>query len=127
MLKGVKTIRTFRILVADDEFLIRWSLTQALSQEGYEVISVEDGRKAIEAANSERFDFIITDLVMPESDGWEVLEMTKRTQSPPRVIIITAKGNEDTGIIAKARGAWAYVEKPYIIDKIKEILRSVYS
>jgi len=113
-----------RILVADDEFLIRWSLTQALSQEGYEVISVEDGRKAIETAKTERFDFIITDLVMPESDGWEVLEMTRRTLSPPRVIIITARGNEDTGRIAKLRGAWAYVEKPYIIDKIKEILRS---
>ena len=120
-------IHAFKILVADDEFLIRWSLTQALCQEGYEVISVEDGRKAIEAAKAEHFDFIITDLIMPESDGWEVLEMTRRTQSPPRVIIITAKGNEDTGTIAKARGAWAYVEKPYIIDKIKEILRSVYN
>ena len=122
-----KTIHGFKILIADDEFLIRWSLTQALCQEGYDVISVEDGRKAIEAAKAEHFDFIITDLVMPESDGWEVLEMTRHTQSPPRVIIITARGNEDTGRIAKARGAWAYVEKPYIIDKIKEILRSVYN
>ncbi len=120
-------IHAFKILVADDEFLIRWSLTQALSQEGYEVISVEDGRKAIEAANSEHFDFIITDLIMPESDGWEVLETTMRTQPRPRVIIITARGNEDTGTIAKARGAWAYVEKPFIIDKIKEILKSVYN
>ncbi len=121
------TIHAFKILVADDEFLIRWSLTQALSQEGYEVISVEDGRKAIEAANAEHFDFVITDLIMPESDGWEVLEMTMHTQPPPRVIIITARGNEDTGTIAKARGAWAYVEKPFIIDKIKEILKSVYN
>ena len=122
-----KDIQTRKILIADYEYLIRWSLTQALSQEGYEVVSVEDGRKAIEAAKAEHFDFIITDLIMPESDGWEVLEMTRRTQSPPRVIIITARGNEDTGRIAKARGAWAYVEKPYIIDKIKEILRSVYN
>ncbi len=120
-------IHAFKILVADDEFLIRWSLTQALSQEGYDVISVEDGRKAIEAVNSEHFDFIITDLIMPESNGWEVLEMTMQTQPPPRVIIITARGNEDTGTIARARGAWAYVEKPFIIDKIKEILRSVYN
>jgi DNA-binding NtrC family response regulator len=120
-------IHAFKILVADDEFLIRWSLTQALSQEGYEVISVEDGKKAIEAARAQHFDFIITDLIMPELDGWKVLEMTRQTQPQPRVIIITAKGNEDAGTIAKARGAWAYVEKPYIIDKIKEILRSVYN
>ncbi len=62
---------------------------------------------------------------MPELDGWKVLEMTRQTQPQPRVIIITAKGGEDTGKIAKARGAWAYVEKPYIIDPIKQILRRV--
>jgi len=60
---------------------------------------------------------------MPELDGWEVLKMATQAQPPPRVIIITARGNEDTGRIAKEKGAWAYVEKPYIIDKIKEILR----
>ena len=103
--------------------MIRWSLTQALSQEGYEVISVDNGRKAIEAARMQQFDFIITDLIMPELDGWEVLKMARETQPQPRVIIITARGNEETGKIAKERGAWAYVEKPYVIDKIKEILK----
>jgi two-component system, OmpR family, alkaline phosphatase synthesis response regulator PhoP len=117
-------IQSYKILIADDEFLIRWSLTQALCREGYEVISVENGRKAIEAAKAQHFDFIITDLIMPELDGWKVLEMTRQTQSPPRVIIVTARGSEDTGRIAKTKGAWAYVEKPYIIDKIKEILNS---
>ncbi len=111
-------------MVADDEYLIRWSLTQALCREGYDVISVENGRKAIEAAAAQHFDVIITDLIMPESDGWEVLEVAKQAQPSPRVIIITARGNEETGRKAKERGAWAYVEKPYIIDRIKEILKS---
>jgi len=61
---------------------------------------------------------------MPESDGWEVLETAMQAQSPPRVIIISARGNEDTGRMAKEKGAWAYVEKPYIIDRIKEILNA---
>jgi DNA-binding NtrC family response regulator len=104
--------------------LIRWSLTQALCQEGYDVISVENGRKAIEAAAAQHFDFIITDLIMPESDGWEVLETAMQAKPPPRVIIITARGNAETGRTAKEKGAWAYVEKPYIIDRIKEILNS---
>jgi len=52
------------------------------------------------------------------------LQMATQSQPPPRVIIITAQGNEDTGRLARERGAWAYVEKPYIIDKIKEILNS---
>ena len=114
-------------MVADDEFLIRWSLSQALSQEGYEVTSVEDGKKAIEAARTQKFDFIITDLIMPESDGWEVLKTATQIEPAPRVIIITARGSEDTGKIAKEKGAWAYVEKPYIIDRIKEILRGVFN
>ena len=104
--------------------MIRWSLTQALCQEGYEVTSVENGRKAIEAAKAQHFDFIITDLIMPESDGWEVLKTAKQVQPLPRVIIITARGNAETGRMAKEKGAWAYVEKPYLIDRIKEILNS---
>ena len=60
---------------------------------------------------------------MPELDGWEILEPTRQIQPPPRVIIITARGNADTGRIAQEKGAWAYVEKPYLIDKIKEILK----
>jgi CheY-like chemotaxis protein len=121
---GGRIIHSCKILIADDEFLIRWSLTHALSQEGYDVISVEDGRKAVEAAQAQHFDFIITDLIMPELDGWEVLRVVQQIQSPPRVIIITAHSKEETGKMAKEKGAWAYVEKPYIIDKIKEILNS---
>ena len=107
--------------------MIRWSLTQALSHEGYDVISVENGRKAIEAIKVEDFDFVITDLIMPELDGWKVLETIKQTMPPPRVIVMTAHGKGDTGMIAKEKGAWAYVEKPYLIDKIKEILREVFN
>jgi DNA-binding NtrC family response regulator len=118
---------SYKILIADDEFLIRWSLTQALSQEGYDVISVEDGRRAVEAAQSQHFDFIITDLIMPELDGWKVLEITKQSQPSLRVIIITAHGKEETKIMAEERGAWAYVEKPYIIEKIKKILKEVFT
>lgn len=115
----------YKILIADDEYLIRWSLSQALSQEGYEVISVEDGKKALEAAKASHFDFVITDLIMPESDGWEVLEAFRRTTPQPHVIVITAHGNHDTKKIAAEKGAWAYVEKPYIIDSIKELLKGV--
>ena len=122
---GGRIIHSYKILIADDEFLIRWSLTQALCQEGYEVISVEDGRKAVEAAQAQHFDFIITDLIMPELDGWEVLRVVQQIQSPPRVIIITAHSKEETGKMAKEKGAWAYVEKPYIIENIKDLLRGV--
>ncbi len=103
--------------------MTRWSLSEALSQEGYEVTAVEDGKKALEAFKEKQFDFIITDLIMPELDGWNLLEAIKKTQASTRVIIITAHGKEDTGKIAKERGAWAYIEKPYLIDMIKNLLK----
>jgi len=122
-LRGILAIRSFRILIIDDEFLIRWSLTQALTQEGYEVVAAENGKRAIEEAKIQHFDFIITDLIMPEWDGWKILEIAQQTQPAPRVIIITAFGKDDTESVAKERGAWAYVEKPFIIDKLKKILK----
>jgi CheY-like chemotaxis protein len=109
--------------------LIRWSLGEALAREGYEVISVENGRKAIEAVRAQHFDFIITDLIMPESDGWEVLETIRQSQLQPlpRVIIITAHGKDETKRAVLEKGAWAYVEKPYIIDRIKDILKENFT
>ena len=114
----------YRILIVDDELLIRWSLSEALSREGYDVRTVEDGKKAIDAARTEHFDFVITDLVMPELDGWQVLDYFRQVQPQTRVIIITAHGKETLEKIAREKGAWAYIEKPYIIDRIKELLKA---
>ena len=126
-MKGAKQLADFikphRILVVDDEYLIRWSLSQALSQQGYEVSSVESGKKAIEVLRTQTFDFIITDLLMPESDGWEVLEMSRKSRPQPRVIIISAHGGEGTEEMAREKGAWAYLEKPYVFDKIRDLLK----
>ena len=116
---------TKKILIADDEFLIRWSLKEALSKEGYDVKAVEDGEKALEVIKNESFDCIITDLVMPGRDGWEVLERVKETYPKAKVVIITAYGTQDTEAVAKEKGAFGYIEKPEIIDKIKSLLESI--
>lgn len=125
IISEVADIHSQKILIADDEYLIRWSLAQALTQEGYEVVAVEDGKKAVEAVKVGSFDFIITDLVMPELDGWEVLEFVRQIQTPPRVILITAHGKENTEKISREKGVWAYVEKPFIISKIKSLLKKI--
>jgi CheY-like chemotaxis protein len=124
-LKGGHKILSYRILIADDEFLIRWSLAQALSQEGYEVVAVENGHEAIETGRSAHFDFVITDLFMPELDGWDVLSFFRQTQPQPRVIVITAQGEDDTERVAREKGAWAYVRKPYIIDMIRDMIKEM--
>jgi len=116
-----------KILVADDEFLIRWSLSEALKQDGYEVKAVEDGEKALEAIKNESFDFVITDLVMPGKSGWEVLEQVRETYPKAKVVIVTAYGAQDTEGVAKEKGAYGYIEKPQIIDKVKDLLKSIRS
>ena len=116
-------IKPHRILVVDDEYLIRWSLIQALTQQGHHVLSAKDGKEAIEILKTQDFDFIITDLLMPESDGWEVLEMSRKSRPQPLVIIISAHGVEGTEEMAREKGAWAYLEKPYVFDKIKDLLK----
>jgi DNA-binding NtrC family response regulator len=121
--KGRESTKPLKILIVDDELLIRWSLTEALSQEGHEVMAVENATKAIDATQRYFFDYIITDLVMPEIDGWTVLEFARQNQPTSRVILITAYGAEDTKKIAQERGAWAYIEKPYLIDEIKRIIK----
>ena len=112
-------------MIVDDEYLIRWSLSKALSQQGFEVSSVEDGRKAVDALNTQTFDFIITDLLMPELDGWKVLETALKIFPEPRVILISAHGGEGTQERAKEKGAWAYVEKPFVVDRIIQILKEI--
>jgi DNA-binding NtrC family response regulator len=113
-----------KVLVVDDDFLIRWSLTQTLSQAGCEVTTAEDGFKAIEKARDQHFDFVITDLSMPLLDGWKLLEALVSFQLPPRVIVISADGQTDYQSKVKEKGAWAYVEKSCLIDKIKELLKA---
>jgi len=121
-----------RILIIDDDLHVLFVWRAALTHLPHPCVvdTAPDGCQALEKlrsmalVGSEGYDLIITDLIMPELDGWEVLKMATQSQPQPRVIIITAKGTEDTGRTAKEKGAWAYVEKPYIIDKIKEILRS---
>ncbi len=123
--KEESEIQPLKILIADNEYLIRWSLSQALLQEGYEVVAVENGKQAVEAARQQRFDFIITDLGMPELNGLDILKFAKQIEPQPKVIIMTAHGQSITERVARDHGAWAYLEKPYLINEIKGILKEV--
>ncbi len=111
-----------KVLVVDDDFLIRWSLTEVLSEQGYLVKAVENGEKALEAMNAGCFDLIITDLVMPGRDGWEILQYAKEMHPRTKVILITAHGTPDTEAMAKERGAYGYVEKPEVLDRIMTLI-----
>ncbi len=107
-----------RILVVDDEDIIRESLTFVLKKEGYFVEEAENGRVAYNKLMEEAFDLVITDLEMPEMKGIELLEEIKKLNIQTSVIIITAFGSLDTAICALRTGASDYLLKPVEFDEL---------
>lgn len=115
-----------RILVVDDEQLIRENLSYILKKEGYEVEEAENGKIAYEKLVANPFDIVITDIEMPMMKGTELLEKIRRIDLQTAVIVITAFGSLDTAITALRNGASDYILKPVEFDelliKVKRLL-----
>ncbi|MGA7721375.1 MAG: sigma-54 dependent transcriptional regulator [Ignavibacteriaceae bacterium] len=107
-----------RILVVDDEDIIRESLAFVLRKEGYTVHEAENGLAAYNKLVEESFDLVITDLEMPQMKGIELLEEIKKLNIQTSVVIITAFGSLDTAISALRNGASDYLLKPVEFDEL---------
>lgn len=107
-----------RILVVDDEDIIRESLTFVLRKEGYTVQEAENGLAAYNKLLEDSYDLVITDLEMPEMKGIELLDEIKKLNIQTSVVIITAFGSLDTAISALRNGASDYLLKPVEFDEL---------
>jgi len=107
-----------RILVIDDESIVRTSCSRALSPEGYEVVSVQNGSEGLKMLEEGQFDIVLTDLKMPDIDGIEVLSKVKEKWPETEVIIITGYQTVDTAVRSIKLGAFDYVEKPFTPDTL---------
>src|SRR5581483_6621160 len=105
------------VLVVDDEQLIRWSLTDRLTEEGYRVVEAETAAQALEKA-SEGVDLVLLDYRLPDSDGLSVLKAIKDTRPDTVVILLTAFSSVDTAVEAMKLGAYHYANKPFNLDEI---------
>ncbi|CAG1770116.1 partial Regulatory protein AtoC, partial [uncultured bacterium] len=94
-----------KILVVDDEEIIRESVSFILSKEGYEVTEAENGRVAHEKLLDGYYDLVITDLEMPQMNGLQLMEVISRFTVAIPVIVVTAYGSLDTAIKALRYGA----------------------
>ena len=109
-----------RVLIADDDPLLRGLLTHKLSAAGYAVIAAEDGRQALDQCRQQRPDLIVLDGMMPIADGFEVLRRLKadpETAGLP-VIMLTALRREEDIVGALKLGAADYLVKPFIPDEL---------
>ena len=111
-----------RILIVDDEPLMRDFLVETLERKKYIVESVGSGSQAIEKIRDDYFDLVITDIRMPEVSGMEVLESVKKYSSETEVIMITAFGTIENAVEAMKLGAYHYIIKPFSADEIEIIV-----
>jgi DNA-binding NtrC family response regulator len=115
-----------RILVVDDEDIIRESLCYILSNEGYQVDQAENGRAAYEKTLENYYDLVITDIEMPQMKGTELLEKVSAVTSSTSFIVITAYGSLDTAIKALRAGAQDYILKPVEFDELTIKIRRLF-
>ena len=105
------------ILVVDDEALIRWSLSERLQSEGYEVLEADTGKAALEKL-PEGVDLVLLDYRLPDTDGVSVLRKVKEFDQDVLVILLTAYASVETAVEAMKLGAYHFANKPFNLDEI---------
>ena len=104
---------TTRILIVDDELIMRESLAGWLERDGYYTEKAESGEKALEIVSRSRFDILLVDIKMEGMSGLDVLRHMKENDPEVAVIMITAYGSIPTAIEAIRNGAYDYLLKPF--------------
>jgi DNA-binding NtrC family response regulator len=112
-----------KIMVVDDEPLMRVTIQDALVGEGYEAVSVETGGKGVNLLHKAQWDILITDLRLPDMDGIQILKEVKSLNPQTDVILITAYGSIDSAVTAMKEGASDYLTKPFSMDELLLIVK----
>lgn len=115
-----------KILVVDDEPMVREVLSQYLAADGFEVVEAGDGDAAVAAVTDEMPDLVLLDLMLPKRNGLDVLGFIRGTSAMP-VILLTARGDEADRVRGLEAGADDYVVKPFsareVVARVRSVLR----
>jgi DNA-binding response OmpR family regulator len=111
------------ILLIEDEARLRHNLQILLQNEGYCVVTAEHGAEGLQRLQEEPFDLVITDLVMPKMDGFQVMEYLQDHYRDTVVVVITAYASTESAIQALRRGAYDYIAKPFDIDLLHIVIK----
>jgi response regulator RpfG family c-di-GMP phosphodiesterase len=112
-----------RILVVDDEKVIREILSEFLTMEGYVVRSVEDGQRALDELKLRPYDMVISDLKMPKLSGLQLLEKITEANINVLTVIMTGFGTVETAIEAMKKGAYDYILKPFKVEEVIHVVQ----
>ncbi len=111
---------TQTILVVDDEADIAASLQERLTMEGYHLLTASDGRKGLRAYHEQQVDLVITDVLMPELDGLEVVRTLRRLDAAIPIIAMSGGGDQDLDFLIEATefGATRTLSKPFRLEEL---------
>jgi DNA-binding NtrC family response regulator len=116
-----------KMMIVDDEETLTYSLYQSfiLARNNYEIITAASGEEASQKLEDSKFDLVITDISMPGMSGLELLTLIKARYPDTEVIVMTAYGSDDKKDDAIKRGARYYIEKPFEIKEIKQLVMNI--
>jgi len=107
-----------KILIVDDEALVRWSLRERLTAEDYDVIEAGLASEALERLATTEIDLVLLDFKLPDGDGLTILRRVKELSAETQVIMITAFSTVENAVEAMKLGAYHYVNKPFNLDEV---------
>lgn len=106
------------ILIVEDEKLIRWSLANRLSKQGYTILEARDGKEAFKTISEEEIDLMLLDFKLPDASGIEILKELKEKKKEIPTIIMTAYASVESAIEVMKMGAFHYVNKPFEFEEL---------
>lgn len=113
-----------KILIVDDEKLVRWSLNQKLNQWNYDVVEAENGQSALRSAREDPPDLVMLDVKLPDQKGTDLLKVFKKKWPEMPVVMITAYGVIDDAVTAMRRGAYDFITKPIDDAKLQNTVKN---
>jgi DNA-binding NtrC family response regulator len=124
----VKNPAATRVLVVDDEPLIRWSVSETLIERGYEVVETGDANGArLAVGDDQPFDVVLLDYRLPDSDDLSLLASIRKATPAAQVILMTAFGRPDVVRGALDLGAYRVINKPFEMQSIADLVAQAHA
>ena len=115
-----------KILVLDDEEMIRDLLKETFQKKKYEVEIAVDGNEALKKIQANHFDLLVTDLRLPDISGMDILSRVKKKHPEMGIIMITAYGSIKNAVKAMKQGAFDYIAKPFNLDEMEMVVEKFF-
>src|SRR2546421_142763 len=114
--------RKTRLLVVDDDSLLRKLLTEQLSRSNFAATPAANARECLQLLHEADYDVVLLDIMMPDMSGLDALREIRKLEDPPEVVMLTADTSLSTGIEAMRHGAYDYLTKPATLDEMEAVL-----